>query len=71
MSMVSRLPNSHEILISLFPVLSLAQESGNAQAHYNMSDENFISNVPDPVNPARIALSPWPVASLPVAASSE
>ena len=31
-----RLPNSYEILISHFPVLSLAQESGNAQAHYNM-----------------------------------
>src|SRR5207245_5985760 len=36
MSMVMRLPNSCEILISHFPVLSLAQESGNAQAHYNM-----------------------------------
>jgi hypothetical protein len=31
-----RLPNGCEILISHFPVLLLAQESGNAQAHYNM-----------------------------------
>ena len=36
MSMMMRLPNSCEILISHFPVLLLAQESGNAQAHYNM-----------------------------------
>src|SRR5690242_5592968 len=36
MSMVMRLPNTYEILISLFPVLIRAQESGNAQAHYNM-----------------------------------
>jgi hypothetical protein len=36
MSMVMRLPNSCEILISHFPLLVLAQESGNVQAHYNM-----------------------------------
>src|SRR5579859_4713721 len=36
MSIRMRLPATHEIRISHFPVLSLPQESGNAQAHYNM-----------------------------------
>src|SRR2546421_7147124 len=36
MSIRMRLPATHEIRSSHFPVLSQPQESGNAQAHYNM-----------------------------------